>query len=243
MKAFLLAAGHGTRLHPITADLPKCLVPLRGTPLLAIWLENCERYGIDEVLINVHAHGDAVRQYIAQRSFGVRVRISEERTLLGSAGTLAENRDWIGDDPSFWVFYSDVLTNADLGKMQRFHDASDALATLGVSEVEDPRRCGIAVTDAQARIVRFVEKPADPPGNLAFSGLILANRQLLDEVPAERPVDIGFHLLPRLVGRMRAYRIAEYLLDVGTMENYQTAQKSWPGLAPKTEENAKRHHL
>ena len=78
MKAFLLAAGHGTRLRPITDTLPKCLVPIRGTPLLSIWLELCKQFGIDEVLINIHAHAAIVRDFLQQNAYGIRAHVVEE---------------------------------------------------------------------------------------------------------------------------------------------------------------------
>ena len=77
MKAFLLAAGHGTRLRPITDNIPKCLVPIRGTPLLSIWLQLCKQFGIDEVLINVHAHASSVREFLQQRGNGIRAELIE----------------------------------------------------------------------------------------------------------------------------------------------------------------------
>src|SRR5579864_3505015 len=87
MKAFLLAAGHGTRLRPITDNIPKCLVPIQGTPMLAIWLRLCKKLGIIELLINLHAHADAVRTFLRPFEEGnVRVRVAEETELLGSAG-------------------------------------------------------------------------------------------------------------------------------------------------------------
>src|SRR6266496_1813946 len=108
MKAFLLAAGEGTRLRPITNSIPKCLVPIRRQPLLGIWLELCRESGIDEVLINLHSHGDSVRQFLAEDDCGVRVTLSEEPVLLGSAGTIAANRAWVESDAHFFVFYADV---------------------------------------------------------------------------------------------------------------------------------------
>src|SRR5712691_11879403 len=95
MKAFLLAAGHGTRLRPLTDSVPKCLVPIRGVSMLDIWLELCQRAGISDLFVNLHAHADAVRSALLHRSSGLNVLLSEEQVLLGSAGTLLLNRDWV----------------------------------------------------------------------------------------------------------------------------------------------------
>jgi mannose-1-phosphate guanylyltransferase len=231
MKAFLLAAGHGTRLRPITNTIPKCLVPIRGVPLLSIWLELCRKFGIDEVLINVHAHAAVVRDFLRENANGIRAQVVEEEELLGSAGTLRHNRGWIAAEELFWVFYADVLCQPDLGEMLELHLRRRPTATLGVYEVPDPSRCGIVSTDADGIIQQFVEKPCLPIGNLAFAGVMIAAPEIIDMIPHSRPADIGFHVLPRLIGRMQAYRISSYVIDIGTMENYQTAQRTWPGLS------------
>jgi mannose-1-phosphate guanylyltransferase len=153
----------------------------------------------------------------------------EEPELLGSAGTLRANRDWIGPDDLFWIFYADVLNRADLEGMLRVHRDRKPAATLGVYQVPDPARCGIVTTDQNGIIEQFVEKPAKPTGNWAFSGLMIGTPELLEVIPDVTPADIGFHVLPRLAGRMVAFPIHDYLIDIGTMENYQKAQASWPG--------------
>src|SRR5438309_11324826 len=137
MKAFLLAAGHGTRLRPITDNIPKCLVPIRGTPLLSIWLELCKQFGIDEVLINIHAHAAIGRDFLQQNAYGIRAHVVEQEQLLGSAGTLRCNRDWVAAEDEFWVFYADVLCHPDLGNMLRLHRQRRPAATLAVYEVSD----------------------------------------------------------------------------------------------------------
>lgn len=230
MKAFLLAAGHGTRLRPLTDTIPKCLLPVRGAPMLSIWLDLCHRHGICEVLINAHAHGEQVRGYLAAHQNGVKVSVVDEPVLLGSAGTVLANRDWVAGERYFWVLYADVLTNVDLGRMMQFHLERQGLATLGGYEVPDPGRCGIMRVDADGIVRGFVEKPKKPVGRLAFSGLMIADAALLDQIPESRPADMGFDVLPRLAGKVAAWPVSDYLLDIGTLENYELAQKTWPGL-------------
>jgi mannose-1-phosphate guanylyltransferase len=243
MKAFLLAAGHGRRLRPLTNKLPKCLVPIRGIPILGIWLELCRRFGIDEVLINLHSHCQLVEEFVRANSRGVRVRLSNEPVLLGSAGTLRANRDWVNGEPRFWVFYADVLTTANLERMLVFHERGNPAATLGLYQVPDPRRCGVVQFDAASIIREFVEKPAVPLSNCAFAGVMIATTELVDAIPSSQPADLGFDVLPRLVGKMLAYPISEYLLDIGTMENYRAAQTSWPGLQHEPDRYATSNHL
>jgi mannose-1-phosphate guanylyltransferase len=229
MKAFLLAGGLGTRLRPLTNEVPKCLLPVQGTPMLQIWFELCRQNGIDEVLINVHCHGDAVRKFIEKSKDGLRVCLFEEAELLGSAGTVLANRDWVATERSFWVLYADVLTTTNLNAMLAFHDSLGQIATIGVYEVPEPSRCGIVQLDEKGVVRDFVEKPKAPVGNLAFAGLMLATPALFNFIPGSRPVDLGYHVLPQIVGRMAAYRISDFLIDIGTLETYQAAQELWPG--------------
>jgi mannose-1-phosphate guanylyltransferase len=162
------------------------------------------------------------------------VRIFEEPVLLGSAGTLRANRAWVAPESSFWVFYADVLTTANLSRMAEFHRQHKGVATLGVCPVPDPHRSGIVVADEGGTVRQFIEKPINPPGNLAFGGIILARRELLDSIPDQMPADLGHDVLPRLVNRMFAHLITDYHLDVGTPESYAAAQTDWPGLTAPT---------
>jgi mannose-1-phosphate guanylyltransferase len=231
MKAFLLAAGNGTRLRPLTNNVPKCMLPIQGVPLLEIWLNNCKTAGITDVLVNAHAHARAVRQFAAEQKTGVRIHVAEESELLGSAGTLAQNRDFVAGEKAFFILYADVLTNIDLRRMLEFHQQKRHPATLGIYQVPDPTRCGIVTMDENAVIQEFVEKPLQPLSNWAFAGVMIAGSDLFDFLPAQRPADLGFGVLPKMVRKMAAYPISEYLLDIGTVANYQNAQQSWPGLA------------
>jgi mannose-1-phosphate guanylyltransferase len=229
MKAFILAAGEGTRLRPITDRTPKCLVPIRGTPMLEIWLRLCRDAGIDEILVNLHAHAESVRDFLERNHFGMKIDVVEEPVLLGSAGTLRANQEWVAGEEFFWIFYADVLNRVDLSTMMALHTQHKPAATLGVYEVADPRRCGIVSMRPDGVIDGFVEKPENPSGNLAFSGLMIGTKRVLEVIPDKMPADIGFHVLPRLVGQMLAFPIDTYLLDIGTLENYQKAQQTWPG--------------
>jgi mannose-1-phosphate guanylyltransferase len=230
MKAFLLAAGKGERLRPLTDTMPKCMVPIQGVPLLETWLNLCSRHDISEVLVNTHAHADVVQSYLRQQYTDIRIKITEEEVLLGSAGTLLANRSWARDEREFWIFYSDVLTNMNLTLMLEYHRRKDQVATMGVYEVLNPKQCGIAAVDSDNMVCEFTEKPANPRSNLAFSGILIATPAIFDVIPHRIPADIGFDVLPKLVGQMAAYPISEYLVDVGNPSSYEKAQQTWPGL-------------
>jgi mannose-1-phosphate guanylyltransferase len=229
VKAFLLAAGRGTRLRPYTETVPKCLLTIQGVPMLQIWLSLCRSLGISEVLVNTHAHADRVIEFVGRWKDGVRVSVVEEENLFGSAGTLRANRAWLASGDPFWVFYADVLTSVNLAGMLQFHTPESA-ATLGIYQVPDPGRCGIVTMDEHHVITEFEEKPASPKTNWAFAGIMIATQELLDAIPERFGADIAFDVLPRLTGRMRGYCLDGYVLDIGTIDNYLAAQNSWPGL-------------
>jgi mannose-1-phosphate guanylyltransferase len=157
VKGFLLAAGVGTRLRPLTDAIPKCLVPIQGTPLLGIWLEWCAIYGIDEILLNSHAHSERVREFVGAYHGPVRVTLTHEPELLGSAGTLHVNRDFVAGEKEFAVLYADVLTNCRFDRLLDFHRMRHSPVTLGTYRVPNPTLCGIIVTDESERVVEFVE--------------------------------------------------------------------------------------
>jgi mannose-1-phosphate guanylyltransferase len=172
-----------------------------------------------------------VRDFLAKTHMDIRVRLFEEPVLLGSAGTLRANRTWVASESSFWVFYADILTTANLAQMADFHQQHQGVATLGVCRVADPSRSGVVVVDKRGAVQQFTEKPENPSGNLAFGGILMARPELLESLPAEGPADLGRDVLPRLVNRMFAHLITDYHRDIGTPESYSAAQVGWPGLA------------
>lgn len=229
MKAFLLAAGLGTRLRPITDSTPKCMLSIGDRPLLDIWLDALAKAGVDEVLVNLHHLADVVRAHLAVRSGPPAVRTVEERQLLGSAGTLLANRGFVDGEEMFLAINADNLTDFDLGMLVDAHRAGDAIATLSVFHASRPSECGIVDVE-DGRVVGFVEKPADPPGDLANAGMYAFHPSVLDVIAGPPPKDIGYDLLPRLVGRARAVVIDDcYFLDIGTPAALTRARDEWQG--------------
>jgi len=232
VKGFLLAAGDGTRLRPLTSHIPKCLVPIHGTPLLEVWLNWCGLYGIDEVLINTHAHRDMVRRFVEAYRGPIRITLTEEDDLLGSAGTVRVNRAFVEGEGEFAIMYADVLTNCRFDWIVEVHRRFSSPLTVGTYRVLNPTQCGILVTDAQGKVTDFTEKPECPKSDTAFTGIMVAGRTFLEELPETLPADIGFHALPKFINRMYAVPSAEYVIDIGTLEKYDQAQREWPGLQP-----------
>jgi mannose-1-phosphate guanylyltransferase len=225
----LLAAGLGTRLRPITDTTPKCLVEIGGRPMLDIWLDAFAKADVDEVLVNTHHYPARVEAHVARRATLPVVRLTHEPVLLGSAGTLAANREFVADDEMFLVVNVDNLTDFDLGVLIDAHRAAATIATLSVFHALRPSECGI-VEVADGRVVDFVEKPAEPRSDLANAGMYAFHPSVLDEILEPFPRDIGFDLLPRLVGRAGAVALDDcYFLDIGTPTALERARAEWKG--------------
>lgn len=227
MKAFLLAAGIGSRLRPLTDTIPKCLVPVASKPLLYYWFKLFERYGIDEVLINLHYLPEKVRFFIQSLETSVKITLFLEEELLGSAGTVFYNREWIGKEKKFIVAYADNLTNMDIADLVRFHDEKKGVMTIGLFKAENPRECGIVKMDSSSAITAFYEKVQNPPGNLANAGIYVVESRIFDSFALRKPLDFGFDILPKLTGSIYGYKINLYYIDIGTPENYKKACSDW----------------
>jgi dTDP-glucose pyrophosphorylase len=230
VKAFLLAAGLGTRLRPLTDTVPKCLVPIAGRPLLSYWMTLLARHGFDEVRINVHHLPGPVRAF-ARECTHPRLTVFEEPVLLGSAGTIRANREWATDGGPFLVAYADDLTNADLSALMAVHERRRPLLTMGLFRSDEPSRCGIAELhgdESDAAILSFEEKPARPKSNLANAGIYVTDERIMDHIPDAVPADFGHDVLPGLVGQMRGHLLRGRLIDVGTWASYERAQREAP---------------
>lgn len=239
MKAFLLAAGKGTRLKPYTDTVPKCLIPIRGEPLMKIWFDLMVSHGIKEVLVNTHYQAEEVERFIEniRPRVPLTITVVYEHHLLGSAGTIWSNREFVDGEEDFIIAYGDNLTDISLTDMVMSHREFRLIGgvlTMGLFRAPDPRACGIAVLNRCKKIVSFTEKPQLPEGNLANGGIYVASSTLFDCFPERQgeeenaEFDFGFHVLPSLLGKMYGYEIKTYLRDIGTIESYQAAMEEWP---------------
>jgi mannose-1-phosphate guanylyltransferase len=228
VKAFLLAAGVGSRLRPLTDTTPKCLVTIDGAPLVDIWLRQLAAAGVDEVLVNVHHLAEQVEAHLAARPQPVTVRTVYEPTLLGSAGTLLANRGFVDGEELFLAVNGDNLTDVDLRGLVEAHRAAAVMATLALYRAPDPRACGV-VELRDGVMVSFEEKPAHPRGDLANAGLYVFSPDVIDLVQPPLPRDIGYDVLPQLVGRAGGVSVGDaYFADIGTPEALERARREWP---------------
>jgi mannose-1-phosphate guanylyltransferase len=227
VKAFLLAAGIGSRLRPLTDTTPKAMLEIGGRPLLGIWLDEMDRAGVTEVLVNLHHLPEVVQAYMAGRTGPPAVRLVLEPALLGSAGTLAANRDWLGEDDFFLAANADNLTDFDLATLIQAHRGSGAAATLTAFRSPSPSAGGVLEAGQGGWLASFAEKPAHPVSDLVNAGIYAFSTALLGEI-GPPPADIGYDLLPGLVGRARVLPVPGYFRDIGTPESYRLAREEWP---------------
>ncbi len=232
-KALLLAGGKGTRLQPLTNDLPKCLIPINeNKPILDYWLDTLEKAGINEILINTHHHRDQVVDYIQKTNASRSIHLHEahEPELLGSAGTIHANHDWLDDAEHGVIIYADNLSNVDLTPICQDHQAHNAPFTMMLFHTPKPSECGIAELDENNCITAFIEKPASPRSNLANAGLYIVTAEAYREIAQANAFDLGFDILPKFVGRMRGYTFNGYHRDIGNHDALEHARRDAPTL-------------
>ncbi len=227
MKAFLLVAGLGTRLRPLTNTTPKCLIDIGGKPLIDYWLEALASEGITEILVNLHYLPDIVENYLKGKQ-GFTFSFFHEPNLLGSAGTIRDNLDYFRNDDSVLVIYGDNFTDLDLRSFINFDKTDKELSSIALFEAPNPSACGIVELDKASVMIDFVEKPVAPVSNLANSGLYIFKKNVYHFFEragtAQNPFDIGFHVLPKMIGKMKGWKISDFFMDIGTPENLAKAR-------------------
>jgi mannose-1-phosphate guanylyltransferase len=212
-------------------------LPIGGKSLLQIWLELLEKHEIYEVTVNLHWLHKNVKAFLKSFQYNslcpkLSINLFYEPQLLGSAGTLLAKKDWISDDEPFLILYGDNLTNVNLTKMIAFHRRHSLPFTLGVFKAANPKECGIADVREDGVVTGFVEKPDKPSSEFAAAGVYVADRRIFKffpDIPPDSPraIDLGYHIIPRLIRNMKAYVIREFLMDIGTLESYKKAQELW----------------
>ena len=164
MKAILLAAGFGKRLRPITETIPKCLVPIKGVPLLEIWLEKLSKVGVTEIYINTHYLHKKVENFILNSRFKDIVTLGYEKKLRGTAGTLLDNIDFFENEDGFLI-HADNLCDESMLKFIKCHKKRPphCEVTMLVFETKEPKNCGIVSINKDNVVDNFYEKVKNPP--------------------------------------------------------------------------------
>ena len=243
MKAMILAAGKGTRVRPLTDEMPKPMIPIIGKPVMEYLIEELARHGFDEIMINVSHLPEKIESYFGNgERLGVEIGYSFEghiedgeikSTALGSAGGLKRVQDFGGFfDDTFLVVCGDALIDLDLSKAVREHWKSGAVAsicTLAV-EPESVSSYGVVVSDENGQITSFQEKPSikEAKSNQVNTGIYIFEPEILDLIPSDTQYDIGGDLFPQIVEKglkFNAIDIPFNWIDIGRISDYWEANQ------------------
>lgn len=227
MKALLLAAGFGTRLRPITDSVPKCLVPVRGRPLLDYWLDSLLPSAIERVLVNTHYLAGAVARHVERSPWRDRIDLVHEPALLGTGGTVLANAGYFGSR-AFMAAHADNLTRFDPAAFIAAHDRRlpDTVITMMTFDTDNPQSCGIVEQDGAGRVVAFHEKQANPPGSRASAAVYIMEPAVVDFLATleQSQIDISLDVIPHFLGRIQTYHNADYHRDIGSPESLRLAE-------------------
>jgi mannose-1-phosphate guanylyltransferase/phosphomannomutase len=223
-----MAGGEGSRLRPMTANLPKPLLPVANRPIMEHVLLLLRRHGLTETVVTVQFLASLVRNYFGDGDeLGMQLTYATEERPLGTAGSV-KNAESALRDAAFLVISGDALTDIDLTAMIEFHRSHGALVTVGLKSVPDPLEFGIVITEDDGRIVRFLEKPTwgQVFSDTVNTGIYVMEPEVLEAVAADREVDWSGDVFPALLEKgapLYGYVTDAYWEDVGTHESYLKA--------------------
>ncbi len=218
----------GTRLRPITFDIPKALVPLRNEPFIGYMIDFLRAGGVDGVVLSMGYMPDPIQEYFAGREDlkDFPIHYAVEDRPLGTAGGIKNAERYLDGEPLV-VVNGDVLTGTDLAKAVELHQSSDSLATITLTSVEDPTAYGLVEVDHDMLVRRFLEKPAadEVTTNLVNAGIYVLESEVLRSIPEDREVSIEREIFPDLQarGKLRAHISSSYWRDIGTPRSYLAA--------------------
>ena len=226
MRALLLAAGRGTRLQPLTNTIPKCLVPIKGRPLLEIWLKRLTEAAIGPFCINTHYLAEQVEAFVKSSPYRSQVTLVHEQELLGTAGTLTANVNFFQGGDGMLI-HADNYCLADLRAFVRAHRQRppECVMTMMTFRTDTPSSCGIVELDERGVVVGFHEKAATPRGNLANGAVYILSAQMFKTIKNELPVpkDFSTEVLLHFMGRIYTYETPQIFIDIGNTESYSRA--------------------
>jgi NDP-sugar pyrophosphorylase family protein len=232
-QAMILAAGAGTRLRPLTDDIPKGMVPVGGKPVLAYAIERLRAAGVTDIVMNLNYLPEKITDYFGDGSaWGVRLTYSYEAEALGTAGGVKKVADHFTGP--FFVWYGDNLSTCDLGRMYDLHRRSAATATIALFHREDVTASGIVGLDEHDRITRFLEKPTLEQvfSNWVSAGILVLEPRVLDVVAPDAVSDFGRDVFPCLLARgdaLSGYRMSdtEGLWWIDTLADLRRVETLW----------------
>lgn len=229
MRAVLMAGGSGTRLRPLTCDMPKPMVPVLNRPMAEHIINLLKRHNIREIIATLHYLPDVMRDYFGDGSeFDVQMTYAvEEEQPLGTAGCVKNVEELLDD--TFLVISGDSMTDFDLSAAIEFHKRKQSKATLILARVPNPVEFGVVITDEDNRIKRFLEKPSSSEifSDTVNTGTYILEPKVLQHLPDNEECDFSKDLFPLLLERgdpMYGYIADNYWCDVGHLEAYRESQ-------------------
>lgn len=228
MRAVVLVGGFGTRLRPLTLDIPKQMLPVGQRPMIERVVRWLGGHGVTEVVLSLGYRPDAfIDRYPDDLCAGVHMVYAVEPEPLDTAGAIGFAARHAGVDDTFVVVNGDVLTDLDVGALVDFHRQRSAEATLALTRVDDPSRFGVVPTDDDGRVQSFVEKPqpGEAPTHWINGGTYVCEPAMLDRIDASRPVSVEREVFPAMVtdGVLYARQSPAYWVDAGTPATYLAA--------------------
>jgi len=224
VRALLLAAGLGTRLRPLTDTTPKCLVPIRGKPLLDIWCEALLASGVTKLLINLHYKSGQVQQHIGSSKFSEFVETVYEPSLLGTAGTLLANQKFFENQDGI-LLHADNYCEANISDFIRAHETRPSTCdlTMLAFRTSTPETCGILEVAENQILQKMYEKSSEDHGNLANAAFYILSKRLISELKDE--TDFSNEVIPKYFGKTLVVETSETFIDIGTPGSYALAQE------------------
>ena len=224
MKAVVLIGGEGTRLRPLTCNIPKAAVPILNRPFMEHLLRYLEKHGVRDIILAMGYLPDPIQRSLGGSiKFGGRLNYLIEEFPLGTAGAVKNAESFL--DRTFLVFNGDILTGIDLTAMMRRHREIKPKVSIALTPVDNPTTYGIVETNAQGMVQRFVEKPSwdKVTTNLINAGIYILEPEVLVHVPKSTPSMFENYLFPRLLKMgepILSYHSDAYWIDIGTPEKY-----------------------
>jgi mannose-1-phosphate guanylyltransferase / phosphomannomutase len=228
VKAVIMAGGKGTRLRPLTLNMPKPMVPLLGRPCMEYIVDLLKQNGITEIAVTLQYLPESIKNYFGDGSeFGVKMVYFEETSPLGTAGSVKNCEEFLDD--RFLVISGDALTDFDLKKAIAFHEKNEALATIVLTKVEEPLEYGVVMTNEQGHIERFLEKPSwsEVFSDTVNTGIYILEPSVLNRFEKNKEFDFGKDLFPMLLAErshLMGYVAEGYWSDIGNLQVYREAQ-------------------
>ena len=237
MQAIVLVGGEGTRLRPLTNDVPKPALTLVDRPFLVYMIEWLAEHGVTEAVFACGFLPDVLREVVGEgERAGVRLSYVAEPDRRGTGGAIRFAADSLGErlDERFLALNGDVLTDLDLTALRRTHEGHQASATLALYPVEDSSAYGLVSLDREGAVTEFLEKTGEPVPGEINAGAYVLERSVLELIPPGREVSIEREVFPRLIGNgLYGQRLDGYWMDIGTPERYLEA--SWDILEGRVE--------